>query len=369
MKEWYLIEDIDQIDSPQLVVYPDRVQHNINLAIQMTGSVDRLRPHIKTNKTAEVVRLMMKAGISKFKCATISEAEMLGMENAADVLLAYQPVGPKMERFISLIKKYPSTKFSCIIDDEMIMEYLHVLAGKSQLIVDVFIDVNVGMNRTGVKPEDAEVLYLKGSALSNINLRGLHVYDGHFRDKDFATRKSKCDDAFQTIERVEDFILDNGLPEPMIIAGGSPTFPIHAQRLDVECSPGTFVFWDHGYGEICKEQGFIPAALVITRVISKPAPDRICVDMGHKSIAAENDISNRAIFLNEEGLTLVGQSEEHGVISISPNASGFDPGKVLYVLPYHICPTVNLYDEMVVIENRKVTGSWKVVARDRKISN
>src|SRR5215212_7481829 len=118
MKEpdWYLITNIEEVDSPALVIYPERVKKNIALIKTMIDDVKRLRPHVKTHKTKEAAELMMEAGINKFKCATIAEAEMLALVNAPDVLLAYQPVGPKLKRFITLIKKYPFTKFSCLAD-------------------------------------------------------------------------------------------------------------------------------------------------------------------------------------------------------------------------------------------------------------
>src|SRR5690349_9486235 len=104
----------DTIDSPALLLFPELIEHNIKTAIEMAGSVDRLRPHIKTSKSPEAIKVMQEYGIYKFKCATISEAEMLGMENAKDVLLAYQPIGPKLKRFIELFKRYPNTKYSCL---------------------------------------------------------------------------------------------------------------------------------------------------------------------------------------------------------------------------------------------------------------
>src|SRR5690349_20538165 len=113
MRNWYEIKNIDILDSPVLVVFPERVKQNIQTAIGIVGTADRLRPHIKTNKSPDVARLMLNAGITKFKCATIAEAEMLAMVNAPDVVLAYQPLGPKLKRFTELIKKYPATKFSC----------------------------------------------------------------------------------------------------------------------------------------------------------------------------------------------------------------------------------------------------------------
>src|SRR5947209_18476414 len=113
--DWYKIDRIEELDSPSLVIYLDRVKHNIKLAIDIIGEVDRLRPHIKTHKSKEIALLLKKAGIKKYKCATIAEADILGMIQAEDVLLAYQPTGLKIDRFLSIIKDYSHTKFSCLI--------------------------------------------------------------------------------------------------------------------------------------------------------------------------------------------------------------------------------------------------------------
>src|ERR1700709_211265 len=111
-ENWYKIKDVDQLDTPCLVIYPERVKENIRILKGMIDDVARLRPHVKTHKCKDAALLMIAAGITKFKCATIAEAEMLGMANAPDVLLAYQPVGPKLERLIGLIRAYPETQFS-----------------------------------------------------------------------------------------------------------------------------------------------------------------------------------------------------------------------------------------------------------------
>src|SRR5471030_1195251 len=105
--DWYSILDIEKLDTPALVVYPKRVKKNIEALKSMIDDVARLRPHAKTYKNKEVTLLMLEAGIRKFKCATIAEAEMLAMCKAPDVLLAYQPVGPKIKRFLQLALSYP----------------------------------------------------------------------------------------------------------------------------------------------------------------------------------------------------------------------------------------------------------------------
>ena len=363
---WYKIKNIDTIDSPALVVYKERVQQNIQFLLQMKDA-QHLRPHVKTNKMAEVCKLMLDAGITKFKCATIAEAEMLGMIHAPDVLIAYQPTMAKAKRVVSLIQQYPSTHFSCLIDDAVNAENISNIFSAADLCVDVYVDINDGMNRTGIKPGNAYDLYTECNDLDGINIIGLHVYDGHIRDTDVDERKQKTDTAFNSVIELAEKIESSAHKQLNIVAGGSPTFPVHAERSDVECSPGTFVFWDYGYKTILPDEPFEWAALVITRVISIIDQNTICVDLGHKSVAAENSIDKRVHFLNMENIEPAGQSEEHLVLKVD-DASLYKIGDVLYGVPYHICPTVALYERAVVVEKNDAVDEWKVIARDKKIN-
>jgi D-serine deaminase-like pyridoxal phosphate-dependent protein len=152
-----------------------------------------------------------------------------------------------------------------------------------------------------------------------------------------------------------------------IVAGGTPTYSIHCHRKEVECSPGTFIYWDYGYQTSLAEQRYLIAALVVTRVISKPAPDTICVDLGHKAIASENPLHSRVFFLNAPNANPIGHSEEHMVLKVE-DGNDFKIGDVLYGIPYHICPTVALYAKAAVAENNTVIAFWNTAARNRKIT-
>ena len=367
MSDWYRITNIETLDSPALVVYPDRVAENIHILKSLVPDVNRLRPHMKTSKSSEVARMLMAEGINKFKCATIAEAEMLARVNAADVLLAYQPVGPKANRLASLVREFPQTRFSCLIDNEKTARHIADVFSHAGLSIAVYLDLNVGMNRTGVRPDDALALYLACQKMGGIDVIGLHAYDGHLRDPDFAMRTEKCNAAFNAVEKLADAILHATGSKPQIIAGGTPTFPIHAKRADVDCSPGTFIYWDLGYQSILVEQPFIFAALVITRVISLPDDETVCLDLGHKAIASENPLTNRVSFLNAPDLTPMGHSEEHLVMRAA-KGHHYSVGDVLYGVPYHICPTVALHNNPHVVHDGAVTETWTTAARNRKIS-
>ncbi|MDH7460616.1 D-TA family PLP-dependent enzyme [Chitinophagaceae bacterium 26-R-25] len=364
---WYDIADSSTIDSPALIFYADRIRENVKLIKQMIGDPLRLRPHVKTHKTKEATQMLMDAGIRKFKCATIAEAEMLGMVQAPDVLLAYQPVGPKLQRFISLIKNYPATQFACLVDNKNVADDISSAAIKENIVIPVFIDLNVGMNRTGIAPGDESLdLYKHCATLKGILFAGLHFYDGHIKEIDLEKRRVECDEILLSVRQLATAIKNAGHSDVQLVGGGSPSFPIYAQESDVECSPGTFIFWDKGYSNGLPEQKFLTAALVMTRVVSQPADGLICVDMGHKAIAAENLLANRFYFLNAPDVTPVGQSEEHLVLKTNDSHS-WKMGDILYALPMHICPTVALYKNAIIVESGAVTGYWDIIARDRKI--
>ncbi|QHT70575.1 D-TA family PLP-dependent enzyme [Rhodocytophaga rosea] len=365
--EWYTILNTDTIDSPALVVYPDRIRENIRLLKSMSKGLDWLRPHVKTHKMAEVAAMMLEEGIYKFKCATIAEAEMLALAGATDVLLAYQPVGPKINRLLQLVLTYPTTQFSCLVDNLITAQAISEIFSIKGKTIRVFLDLNIGMNRTGILPgEEAFQLYTACSSMPGVEAVGLHAYDGHLRETDLTIRKQKCDQGFAEVEALARKIAEAGMPSPILVAGGSPSYPIHAQREGVECSPGTFIFWDYGYKNTLPEQNFQYAALVMTRVISIIDDQTICLDLGHKAVAAENPLP-RVHFLNAPDIKPISQSEEHMVATVV-DSSDYQLGDVLYGVPVHICPTCALYDQAQVIENHRAVNIWKVVARNRVIS-
>lgn len=363
---WYDISMTEKIISPSLLFYKERVESNIDLMIRIAGSAERLIPHVKTHKCSEIVKIQISKGISKFKCATIAEAEMLAESGAQWILIAYQMVGPNLNRFYTLKRKYSDVRFACLVDNVDSAALLNEYGEANSVSSDVFIDVNNGMNRTGSETgEKLFGLFQFVSNLPHVSLAGIHIYDGHIGNADFSERKNLVDTAYETVTS-----LFNDIKKPlMIIAGGSPSFTVHAQRSDVFLSPGTNVLWDWGYGSRLHDQPFLHAALILTRVISKPSEGIITIDLGHKAVSAENPIDKRFQLLNLSGYTVMSQSEEHGVIKVSTDQwEKVKIGQPLYALPYHICPTVALHDYASVIENSAVSAEWKIEARSRRIT-
>jgi D-serine deaminase-like pyridoxal phosphate-dependent protein len=365
--QWYQVGNINEVNSPGLLIYPDRIEKNIQKMIETIGNVNLLRPHVKTHKMPEIIKLQMNRGINKFKCATIAETEMVARCTAADILLAMQPVGPNLKRFFQLKQKYPDTLISCIADNELTISQLSKIALETGLETHVWLDINNGMNRTGIESGDkAFNLYKLISRSPMLKAEGLHVYDGHIHDSDILIRHKKCNDAYLPAQRLIDDLNEAGMGPVRVVAGGTPSFPVHALRRDVECSPGTLLLWDYKSDSSFADMEYLYAAVLVMRIVSKPGKDLLCLDLGHKAVAPEMPHPRISIMGLEE-CEYISQSEEHLVIK-THEADKYITGDVLYGIPYHICPTVDRYDTVTVIRNNKADGLWTVEARKRKIT-
>lgn len=366
-KNWYSLNRPEKVISPSLLVYPDRISHNIDVMLSMIGDVNRLRPHVKTYKNSNIITMQLERGIKKFKCATIAEAELLGNCKAPDILLAMQPIGPNALRFVKLIKKFPESQFSTLVDNMAMLSILGDMAKTHDLKIHLWVDINNGMNRTGIAPDKKALgLYAKLHEHPYLVAEGLHVYDGHLRNPDPKIREADCNTAFKTVLTLQKSIEAQGIPKPKIVAGGSPTFPFHCKRKDVDASPGTTLLWDAGYGGQFPEMDFLPAAVLLTRILSKPTTGILCFDLGHKSIAPEMPFP-RMEFLDLDHSKQISQSEEHLVV-VFDDLTIPEVGDVHYAIPKHICPTVAKYDTLTVVEDGEVIDEWKVSARNHKMT-
>ena len=187
MRAWYEITNAADTPSPALLVYPDRIEENIRRMAAAAGGVERLRPHVKTHKMAEVVKHCLAQGVRKFKAATIAEAEMTAAAGAGDVLLAYPVVGPTAARLAELVRRFPCTRFRGLVDSDVGIDDLTRAAAAADVVIDVLLDLNVGQNRTGVGPgPEAVRLYRRLAATPGLAAGGLHAYDGHLHDADHA---------------------------------------------------------------------------------------------------------------------------------------------------------------------------------------
>ncbi|MEW6741208.1 MAG: alanine racemase [Planctomycetota bacterium] len=360
-------ESLRTILSPALVIYRDRVRENLARVLsRLGGDPERWRPHVKTAKVPVIFAEFVNRGVRHFKCATTREATLLAATlaaeaiEAADILVAYPVVGPALARLSSLAERHPSIRFSVLCDDP---------AGLAELppALSVFVDVNPGMDRTGIPLAEGGAIRSL-AARCGARFRGLHFYEGHLGDLPAAARRTRAFAGYGELLSLARDLERAGLEIEEIVTSGTPTFT-HAvdyrgfrdAGFRHRVSPGTVVYHDLRSAETLPELGLQPAALVLTRVISHPASALVTCDAGSKSIAAEAGHPVAAV-LGRPGLEPRVPSEEHLPLAV---VEGRPParGEVLLLFPRHVCPTVNLAEEALVVEERRVVDIAPVSAR------
>ncbi len=365
----FLIKQIDQIPSPNLIFKKNIIERNIKKAIEIAGSPDRLRPHVKTHKTKEIIKMQMALGITRFKCATIAEAEMIAQTEGPDVLIAYPLVGPNIKRFITLGQTYPSTKFSAVIESVEGANQLAEVATKQGCKANVFLELDPGLHRTGIAPGKAAIeLYTLLCSIDAFEVSGIHCYDGHIHQSDLDERKAAAEACYTLVSELKSQLVAKNLPVPQIVIGGTPAFGIYATYPDIELSPGTCFLQDWGYIRSYKDLEFDVAAVVLGRVISvHPEESEFTIDVGCKAIASD-PAGARGIIVEMPDAQPCFQNEEHWVFKVDKDHLP-SIGTTLQVIPTHICPTSALYEEAYVIDNAgQWIGDWKIAARKRKIT-
>ena len=282
-------------------------------------------------------------------------------------MLAYQPVGPNAQRLVALMRRFPQTRFSTLVDDASNLAAISRIAVQEKVVIALYLDLNVGMNRTGIVPGPAaNQLYRDLCGTPGVLAAGLHAYDGHLRSADPGELAALAERTFAPVWAMREQLRAEGFAVPGMVASGTPTFALLAQQGDVEVGAGTTVLWDFGQEGVCPDHHFLNAAVLLTRVISKPAPGLLCFDLGHKAVASEMPHPRVRLFGLEDAVAVT-HSEEHLVLQ-TPRADQYQVGDVVYGIPRHICPTMALHSEVVAVHGGMADEVWPVVARTRRIT-
>jgi D-serine deaminase-like pyridoxal phosphate-dependent protein len=364
--EPFTFADADSVLTPALLIDRERVQHNIDTTLRVLGgNAKRWRPHVKTAKLGYVMRMLCAAGVRQFKCATTLELKTACESGAEDVLVAYPLMGANARRALEIAREYPKVRVSVLVEDR---EQVEQWRGQA---VGIFIDVNPGMNRTGIGDENREEIagLCQAVVAAGLKLRGLHYYDGHMTEADFEQR---CAMAHRGYRRLMQVVVELGRAVEEVITAGTPAF---ACSLSFEgfadapfihrVSPGTIVYGDAtSLGQLPSKFGYLPAAVVLSRLVSQPATAMITCDAGHKTVSADAGVPTCVVMGHPE-ITPLRPSEEHLPMKVEGSVV---PGRgdFLYLLPKHICPTVNNFDHAVIVSSGKTVAVEPVNARGRE---
>ncbi len=364
------LDDLEKVPSPALVFDRGRIRQNLRRMLEVAGAPARLRPHFKTHKTREILQLELELGITKHKRATLAEAEVLAQGGAESVLVAYPLVGPNVSRFVELLCRHPQTAFIALADAEEQLGPLDDACGRAGVKADTAIDIDVGHRRTGIAP-GAAALALAEEVARRPNLRfgGAQLYDGHNVAEAPTERHALVQNVRAVAVDLREALRQKGLPCPRLVFGGTPAFMQHADLdwPEAECSPGTCVLHDFTYARKYPELGFVSAAQVLTRLVSRPAPNRFTFDLGAKALASDPPLEARAFLSAPPGARIVLHNEEHLVVE-TPTPLDLPLGAASWATPGHVCPTVALHERALVVEEGKIVGLWPIAARNRRLS-
>jgi D-serine deaminase-like pyridoxal phosphate-dependent protein len=365
----YRVAGIEHMLTPVLAIFRDVVDANIAATIKNAGgNPSRLRPHITTAKLLSVVRRYVESGILQCKCATTLEFAVACEAGMRDVLVAYPMVGANAQRVKELSARHPSTTLSVLVDHPAQLKEWEPSTG-------IFIDVNPGMDRTGIDPEHAEeVLKLvRLIAASGHSFRGLHYYDGHLGTLGFEERRSQTLKGYEQLARLAGAVKNAGFDVGEVITSGSSVFlfatghsPLLSGDFTLRVSPGAAIYGDLTIQQqLPPEYGYRPAALVATRVVSHPRPDLFTCDAGVKAVAVFSGLPNCAVLGRPE---LVPQrlSEEHLTLQAPTGAALPEIGEILYLIPRHAGLTVNNFSEALVVSSDGSVVLEPVSARGRE---
>ena len=357
------------LETPCLVLDLDILERNLQkMQDAALHAGKNLRPHVKTHKCSALARLQIEAGAIGVCVAKVSEAEAL-VEAGFDNILITGPVATssKVERLVDLVAAAPS--LMAVIDHPGNIALLDAGLGARRLSMDVLLDVDVGLHRTGARPPDALALAGQIVACPRLRLRGIQAYAGqvqHIRDYD--RRKYTSQECLkEAVHLFRD--LQATLPACTIFsASGTGTFDIDLAVPEVsELQVGSYVCMDTEYLEIeSAESGsrarFDPALRLLTTVVSANHDNFVTVDAGLKSLYRDGG-KPQVIEPANSALAYDWFGDEYGRITRSDDSALPRLGNVLELVTSHCDPTVNLFDHYYLTRGDRVTGRWPIDLR------
>ncbi len=366
----YRIHDLRAVMTPALAIYPTIVRANIDFTLQLLGGdPSRWRPHVKTAKLESVMRILVERGVTQFKCATTLELVTACHAGASDILIAYPMAGANAMRAQQIAADNPHVQVSALVETSTQIEPW--IATR----VSLFVDINPGMDRTGIEQSHFDEILSVVNAIRAAGLRfaGLHYYDGHLHSPDLQQRIAEAHRGYDRLLEIVTRLANSGIAVPEVITAGTPAFPatvsysgFRSASFVHRASPGTVVYSDaSSAAELPPDYRYRPAAIVVSRVVSHPRPGMITCDAGHKTLSVDAGVPN-CVVLGYPNFECRRPSEEHLPIAVPTGFPAPAIGNFLYLVPRHVCPTVNNFDHALFVCDGHIESVETVSARGRE---
>ena len=351
-------------DTPFVALDFDIMERNIKRIADLAKKSNvKLRPHTKTHKSAYIAHKQIKAGAIGITTATLGEAEVMASAGIHDILIAFPIIGKKkLERFSYLLKR---TKLSVAFDYITVAYGINQVGEEQNIKIPVYIDIDTGLHRMGKTPSESVSSILEIAKLPYIKIKGLMSHAGHAdNERDEAKIKKIALDEAEKLQETKVALEKKGITIEEISVGATPTARFIDQLPFItEARPGTYVFNDRSVMATGGAKEEDCAVSVLSTIVSFPSKDRFIIDAGSKTLT--QDLFSGGGFGHIKGhnnLTISWLSEEHGIVNIQ-GETDLRVGDIIEIIPNHVCPVVNLTDNIYGFRNNKFERMITVDAR------
>jgi D-serine deaminase-like pyridoxal phosphate-dependent protein len=357
---------LSSLDTPSMIVDLDIMEENIRklfLLLQPTGV--SIRPHLKTTKSPILAKKLIAAGAKGGCVAKLSEAEVMCTEGVDDILITCEIVGPvKVPRLVELFRKYP--KIQTVVDSKEGASAIDAALKASgiETPIQVLIDLDVGLHRTGVAPEAALPLAQHIAKLGHLKLIGVQGYEGHLQHVHSREQREKeCRASMVILSATATLLREEGFDIQVVTTGGTGTAEFCATVPGItEVQPGSFIFMDSDYRNAVGTY-FSHSLTILSTVISKSGAERrVTIDAGLKSLTTD---SGNAEPKDMPGVVYTPMGDEHGWLTWGVELEDFPLGARVEMIPSHIDPTVNLHDFYYAHRKGVIEEIWPVATRGK----
>jgi len=348
-----------------MIVDLDIMEENIRKLVDLLKPTGvNIRPHLKTTKSPVLAKKLIAAGAKGACVAKISEAEVVAAEGVDDLLITCEIIGPaKVARLVELFRKYP--KIQTVIDSDIgAVEINNALAASGiKIPIQVLIDLDVGLHRTGCTPEKAPALARHIAGLSHLKLIGVQGYEGHLQHiHDREERESQCRASMAILTGTANELKKSGFNIQVVTTGGTGTAEFCATTPGItEVQPGSFIFMDSDYRNAVGTF-FSHSLTILSTVISKSdSENRVTTDAGLKTLTTDSGFAEPK---DMPGVTYIPMGDEHGWL-IWEEGLDIPIGARVEMIPSHIDPTVNLHDFYYAHRKGVIEEIWPVAGRGK----
>ena len=353
---------IDEVDTPALIVDLDALEANLDhMAALAAAAGVKLRPHAKTHKSPVIAHMQMARGAVGQCVQKVAEAEILAWGGVPDILVSNEVVSPRKLARLAALTRF--SRIAVCVDDPRGIDLIEAAARDAGIRLNVLIEIDVGAGRCGIAPgPDAVALAKRIAASAHLTFGGLQAYQGgaqHLRTLE--ERSASIATAARQTKGVVEDLKRAGLDCAIVTGAGTGTFPLEAASgAFTELQVGSYVFMDADYGRNHPAPPFRNSLFVLCSAMSVTRAGLAVVDAGHKAVAVDSGLP---LVWSRQGVAYVGASDEHGKLSLAPDAAPIRLGERIMLTPGHCDPTVDRYDWYVGIRKDRVESLWPVAAR------